>query len=181
MSRIESGTEAFALQAVALDRLVAKCLERHRARAESKGQQLRALPPAQADAAVWADEEAVGHMLENLVDNALKYTSEGGAIEVRWQPVDGHMRIEVEDTGIGIPEADLPRVFERFYRVDKARSRELGGTGLGLSIVKHLAQAMQGSVEVRSKLGRGTTFTIRLPLASERSSPVLHETYTQLA
>jgi two-component system phosphate regulon sensor histidine kinase PhoR len=111
---------------------------------------------------VWADEEAVSQILENLVDNALKYTPPGGHIRVRWWAENGLAHLEVEDTGIGIPEQDLPRVFERFYRVDKARSRELGGTGLGLSIVKHLVQAMQGSVEARSQLGKGTTFHVQL-------------------
>jgi two-component system, OmpR family, phosphate regulon sensor histidine kinase PhoR len=111
---------------------------------------------------VWADEEAVSQILENLVDNALKYTPPGGHIRVRWWAENGTAHLEVEDTGIGIPEQDLPRVFERFYRVDKARSREMGGTGLGLSIVKHLVQAMQGSVEARSQLGKGTTFHVQL-------------------
>ena len=77
------------------------------------------------------------------------------------------MCLEVSDTGIGIPASDLPRIFERFYRVDKARSREMGGTGLGLSIVKHLAQALHGSVRASSQPGRGTTFIVRLPLTAD--------------
>jgi two-component system phosphate regulon sensor histidine kinase PhoR len=113
----------------------------------------------------WADEEAVDQILENLLDNALKYTADGGRIEVRWQRQDEQVCVEVTDTGIGIPDADLPRVFERFYRVDKARSREMGGTGLGLSIVKHLAQAMHGSVSASSEVGKGTTFRVCLPTA----------------
>src|SRR5439155_27124669 len=99
------------------------------------------------------DEEAIGQLLDNLVDNALKYTPDGGRIEVRWRSEDGQVCLEVEDNGIGIPPADLPRVFERFYRVDKARSRELGATGLGLSIVKHLVQAMHGTVAAASQPG----------------------------
>jgi len=113
----------------------------------------------------WADEEAVGQMLDNLVDNALKYTPEGGRIRVRCYAEDEYVCLEVSDTGIGIPERDLPRVFERFYRVDKARSRELGGTGLGLSIVKHLAQAMHGTVRASSVYGQGSKFQVRLPRA----------------
>jgi two-component system, OmpR family, phosphate regulon sensor histidine kinase PhoR len=123
----------------------------------------RVVSPSYADLAVWADEEALCEILDNLVDNAVKYTAEGGRIAVRWHADDGHVTLEVADSGIGIPETDLPRIFERFYRVDKARSREMGGTGLGLSIVKHLVQALHGSIEAASTLGKGTTFTVRLP------------------
>jgi two-component system phosphate regulon sensor histidine kinase PhoR len=165
LARIESGAEVFQLEAVPLGPAVAACLERHRARAGAKNQRLEAAGPAGEGAAAWADEEAVGQILDNLVDNALKYTPPGGRIQVRWRADDDHVRLEVEDTGIGIPEADLPRIFERFYRVDKARSREMGGTGLGLSIVKHLVQAMGGSVRASSRVGQGTTFTVRLPRA----------------
>ncbi len=169
LARIESGEEAFELRAVPLGPVVAACLERHRARAEAKNQLLEGRPLSAngslIEATVWADEEAVGQILDNLVDNALKYTPPGGRICVRWQAEDGQVCLEIEDTGIGIPEQDLPRVFERFYRVDKARSRELGGTGLGLAIVKHLVQAVHGSVQATSRLGQGTTFSVRLPRA----------------
>jgi two-component system phosphate regulon sensor histidine kinase PhoR len=115
---------------------------------------------------VWADEEAVDQILDNLLDNALKYTPEGGRISVGWRVRHGEVDLEVADTGIGIPAPDLPRIFERFYRVDKARSREMGGTGLGLSIVKHLAQAMRGGVKATSQVGQGTTFIVSLPRAA---------------
>jgi two-component system phosphate regulon sensor histidine kinase PhoR len=164
LARIEAGTEAFDFEAVAVGPVVAACLDRHRDRAETRHQVLEAVPPPPGeDPTVWADQEAVGQILDNLVDNALKYSPPGSRVWVRWR-VDGHhVRLEVEDNGTGIPEHDLPRIFERFYRVDKARSRELGGTGLGLSIVKHLVQAMRGSVRAASRLGHGTTFTVRLP------------------
>ncbi len=168
LARIESGTEAFVMQAVALAQVVDECLERHHARAESKTQTLEAVAPAGTEGPVvaWADEEAVGQIIDNLIDNALKYTPAGGRIRVRWRAEGKQVVLEVEDTGIGIPERDLPRIFERFYRVDKARSRALGGTGLGLSIVKHLVQAMHGTVRATSELGKGTTFHVHLPRAS---------------
>lgn len=100
----------------------------------------------------------------NLIDNAIKYTPEGGQVSVRaWQDPTDDVVIEVTDNGIGIPTGELPRIFERFYRVDRSRSRELGGTGLGLSIVKHVAQTHGGSVEVESTPGKGSTFRLRLP------------------
>lgn len=170
LARIESGEEAFDFGPVPLDSVIALCLQRHRARAAAKNQLLHAVnPPPGAGTGpgecltAWADEEAIGQILDNLVDNAVKYTPPGGTIWVRWRPDGDHVCLEVEDTGIGIPEQDLPRIFERFYRVDKARSRELGGTGLGLSIVKHLVGAMRGTISATSQVNRGTRFTVRLP------------------
>ncbi|HMP59571.1 MAG TPA: ATP-binding protein, partial [Gemmatales bacterium] len=96
-----------------------------------------------------------------------------GRIPLRWRQEGEEAVVEVADTGPGIPEKDLPRVFERFYRVDKARSRELGGTGLGLAIVKNLAQALSGRVTARSAIGVGSTFRIDLPAVSARRQPVL--------
>ncbi|MGE5445004.1 MAG: two-component system histidine kinase PnpS [Ignavibacteriales bacterium] len=102
-------------------------------------------------------------MFINLIDNAAKYTPEGGAIEIGISKLDSQFIIEVSDTGIGIPKEHLPRIFERFYRVDKTRSRKLGGTGLGLSIVKHIVIMHGGKIEVQSEVGRGSRFIITLP------------------
>jgi two-component system phosphate regulon sensor histidine kinase PhoR len=112
-------------------------------------------------------------MLTNLIENAIKFNREGGTVSIRCDKSDSD-RISVEDTGEGIPAHHLDRLFERFYRVDRARSRELGGTGLGLAIVKHLARAHGGEVTVESRFGEGTQFTIELPRQIEqlgRSAP----------
>jgi len=111
---------------------------------------------------IMADEKSIAQVLLNFVDNAVKYNHQGGSVEISAQEKDDCIRVDISDTGIGIPEEDLPRVFERFYRVDKARSSELGGTGLGLSIVKHIVVAHQGEVFVKSELGKGTTFSFTL-------------------
>jgi two-component system phosphate regulon sensor histidine kinase PhoR len=167
LARIESETEAFTREELELATIIHECLDKHRTLAEGKKQRLETVPPPfdQAPAVAWGDEEAVRQMLDNLVDNAIKYTPEGGLVRVRWGREGDQAFFEIQDSGIGIADVDLPRVFERFYRVDKARSRELGGTGLGLSIVKHLAQAMQGSVRAASEMGKGSTFTVYLPAA----------------
>ncbi len=110
-----------------------------------------------------ADPSALRQILVNLIDNAIKYTLDGGRITVASEEKDGAVRIFVKDTGIGISEKDLPHVFERFYRVDKARSRQMGGTGLGLAIVKHLVQVHGGEVGVESEVGKGTRFFFSLP------------------
>jgi len=112
---------------------------------------------------VTGDKGRLEQVVVNLVDNAIKYTNDG-AVKVVAKKLDNILRVDVEDTGIGIPEKDIPRIFERFYRVDKGRSRELGGTGLGLAIVKHIIQGHNGKIWVESQLGKGTTFSFTLPL-----------------
>ena len=114
---------------------------------------------------VRGDETQLASMFTNLVDNAVKYTPPGGRVEVTGGTEGDEIIISIADTGIGIPEGKLSRIFERFYRVDKARSKATGGTGLGLSIVKHVAENHGGRVTVESAPGRGTTFTVRLPRA----------------
>jgi two-component system phosphate regulon sensor histidine kinase PhoR len=109
------------------------------------------------------DPDYIDRAITNLLDNAIKYTPEKGQIQLSAYSVDSTAVIEVSDNGIGIPAADIPRIFERFYRVDKSRSRDMGGTGLGLSIVKHIAQAHGGGVDVSSEPGKGTTFRMTLP------------------
>ncbi|MDB5307022.1 MAG: yycG [Gemmataceae bacterium] len=171
LARIESGALGLELQPVPLDKAIVDCLERHQARAEGKTLTLVEVPPhaAPADVPALADPDALRQVLDNLVDNAIKYTRNGGKITVRWDATTEQVSFEVEDTGIGIPDRDLPRIFERFYRVDKARSREVGGTGLGLAIVKHLVQAMRGTVRVASQVGKGTTFKVSFPRAGHES------------
>jgi heavy metal sensor kinase len=112
------------------------------------------------------DDELLKRMILNLLENAVKYTPEGGEISVRLARQNGNARIVVRDTGLGIPQADQPYIFDRFYRVDKARSRALGGGGLGLSIVRWIVNAHGGKVEVQSTPGKGSAFTVELPLNS---------------
>ena len=118
------------------------------------------------DVVAWADAAALEQIVTNLLDNAVKYTDAGGRIHVGVEGDERSVRVRVQDTGIGIPEADLGRIFERFYRVDKARSRALGGTGLGLAIVKHIVHSLGGEISVESALGRGTTFSFSVPRAA---------------
>jgi two-component system, OmpR family, phosphate regulon sensor histidine kinase PhoR len=118
------------------------------------------LPPAMAD------RKGLEQVFTNLLDNAIKYGGAGCRVRLRAAPEDAHLRVEIADTGPGIEPRHLPRLFERFYRVDSGRSRDMGGTGLGLSIVKHLVEAMGGSIGVESTPGRGSTFWFTLPVAS---------------
>ncbi|MGG1657934.1 two-component system histidine kinase PnpS [Brevibacillus sp. NRS-1366] len=121
------------------------------------------LPSPQPDIWLMTDRDCLQQIILNLLTNAIVYTPEGGAITIRTEKEDRIVKIQVMDTGIGIPEKDLTRIFERFYRVDKARSRDSGGTGLGLAIVKHLVDNLHGHIRVDSIEGKGTTFTVTIP------------------
>ncbi|WP_166824880.1 HAMP domain-containing sensor histidine kinase [Thalassoroseus pseudoceratinae] len=164
LGKIESGREMFDLVPVSLDDLAESVIAGVHQRADANGVRLN-LEAADRRLYVNADAEGLRTILDNLVDNALKYTPSDGDITIGWYVESNQVVILVQDTGCGIPPQDHQRIFERFYRVDKARSRELGGTGLGLSIVKHLAQVFGGSVGLSSEVGKGTTFKIRLPRA----------------
>jgi two-component system, OmpR family, phosphate regulon sensor histidine kinase PhoR len=161
LSKLEAKEFKLKRERVELDRVVPLVLSLFRERADKKGVRLTAdldevLPHVQADA------RALEHVLSNLVDNAVKYCPSGSTIRVTAAEAAGRVELVVADTGPGIAQEHLARVFERFYRVDAGRSRELGGTGLGLSIVKHMVEAMRGKVSVASVVGRGSTFTVTL-------------------
>ena len=131
---------------------------------------LTSLSPAR----VLGDRARLDQLVWNLIENALRYTLPGGQVELGLSSQGGEVVLQVSDTGVGIPEQHLPRIFERFYRVDKARSRSSGGTGLGLAIVKSIAEAHGGQVEVESAPGTGTTFTVRLPAAPDVPQDAIH-------
>jgi two-component system phosphate regulon sensor histidine kinase PhoR len=122
-------------------------------------------PGAIEDVYVVGQRFRLEHALVNLLANAIRFNRPGGEVRVEAVAVGGEVRTRVSDTGIGIPYQDLPRIFERFYCVDKARSRETGGTGLGLAIVKHVVEKMGGTVSVESRLGKGSVFTLQFPAA----------------
>jgi two-component system phosphate regulon sensor histidine kinase PhoR len=168
LSRVEQKRQKFEFDCHPVNLLLGDSIDLMRPIAEKSNIRL-AMEPGPEDAIAWCDSEAVSQILSNLLDNAIKYTHPGGTITVGASTSGDFVEIRVRDTGIGIPPEDVPRLFERFYRVDKARSRELGGTGLGLSIVKHLVAAQSGSIRVESLVNKGSTFYFTLPL--DRSVP----------
>jgi two-component system phosphate regulon sensor histidine kinase PhoR len=184
LSRIELKTQEFRFAAYDVNGLLGDIVDSVRPIAARKQIQLE-LDRAPAECEVFCDSQAIYQILSNLLDNAVKYTPEKGVITVGARPLADaadikRVEIFVRDTGAGIPPEDLPRLFERFYRVDKARSRELGGTGLGLAIVKHLVRAHGGEVRVESQLGSGSTFLFTLPVddSPERQAQELHREFT---
>ncbi|MDD5302107.1 MAG: ATP-binding protein [Elusimicrobia bacterium] len=163
LSSIESGHRQPKLAATDLRALAADVARRFAPAAAERGVTVASVPPGPATAL--ADAEQVRQVLANLIDNAIKYTESGGRVEIALETKGGEVVASVRDTGMGIPETDLARVFERFYRVDKSRSREAGGTGLGLAIVKHLVEAQGGRVWAESRQPGGSAFFFALKAA----------------
>ncbi|HEX7248535.1 MAG TPA: ATP-binding protein [Actinomycetota bacterium] len=160
LSRLETGSELE--DRVRLDALVREEVERSNDRAREGGVSLSVDAPNSVT--VTGSARDLSLLVRNLIDNAIRYTKPGGSVEVSVTHAPGTgISLVVRDTGVGIPRRELDRIFERFYRVDRARSRETGGTGLGLAIVRHVAENHGGSVEVRSELGAGSSFTVHLP------------------
>ncbi len=145
-----------------LGELVKKCQEKLRFEIEKKGHNVECFVTASVPPVI-ADKYGIERVILNILSNAIKYTPDNGTIKVYVGFVYNDAYIKVIDNGIGIPESDLTRIFERFYRVDKARSRELGGTGLGLSIAKEILDKNKGSIDIKSKVGKGTEVVIRIP------------------
>ncbi|MGA1606219.1 MAG: sensor histidine kinase [Planctomycetota bacterium] len=164
LSRLESDSPIGEMQFVDLRIAVSDCHAAHVQHAEDKGVRMGQQLPS-APVRVLAEMDSMRLLIGNLIDNAIKYTPAGGHVRIALTTEDQHALLVVEDDGIGIERKHLERIFQRFYRVDKARSRELGGTGLGLSIVKHVCIAHRGDVSVDSAPGEGTRFTVKLPLA----------------
>ncbi len=168
LSRLENHSDLPRRARVDMKATAARAVQMLLPAALKKGQTLQ-LDAATGLPEVAGDEDYLERAVANLVENAIKYTPSGGAVSVVVKSVANQITVAVRDNGIGIPPGDLPRIFERFYRVDRSRSREMGGTGLGLSIVKHIAQAHRGSVDVASTQGQGSCFTLILPVADPRA------------
>jgi len=179
LSNIESKQVSIRFAPVDLGPFIAKTMGTVQPAADEK--RIRLAWEVEEGLHIEADEDKLGQILLNLLSNAIAYTPEGGSVTVKacavspadagQAPDEERVRIEVIDTGIGIPRKDLPRIFERFYRVDKARSRSSGGTGLGLSIVKHLVELHHGSITVESEPGAGSVFTVELPVLQPWAEP----------
>ena len=163
-ARAESGKMVLQIEEIDLEEVARPIVQSFEPQAASKGVtlELQTLRPA----IVEADEHRLSQIFVNLIDNALRYTAEGGAVTTTIDVEDGYAVIRIADTGIGIPYKDIPYVFERFYVVDRSRARGFGGAGLGLSIVKEIVEAHHGDVSVDSTLGRGTQFTVRIPMVA---------------
>jgi two-component system phosphate regulon sensor histidine kinase PhoR len=162
LSRAESGAVPLEKEEVPLQNFLSRVAEFYRLPAERAG---KTLVVVASEGTLRADVRKLTLAMSNLVDNAIKYGKEGGRITVSGKIEPSWCTLEVKDDGPGIPPEDVPRIFERFYRVDKGRSRELGGTGLGLSIVKHIVESHEGTLRAESRLGTGTRFIIRIPAA----------------
>ena len=162
LSSIESKEVKMNIVAEPLNRIIHTVLALHKKSIEDKGHQVTVdIPPDLPH--VLADRQRMEQVFLNLLDNAIKFTPPGGKISIQARLEKPYVCVEVKDNGVGIPAEHLSRVFERFYRADKARSREAGGTGLGLAIVRHIVTAHQGKIEVESSSGVGSTFRIFLP------------------
>ena len=165
LSRIEAGRLELEIRPSRVEALVNGCIETTRLKAEAKGIQIHVDLNGNA-LMVRGDGAQLSEVLQNLLDNAVQYTPSGGKIEVQARSNGQGVVFTVSDTGIGIPESDLERIFERFYRVDAARSREAGGTGLGLAIARHIVEAHGGRIWVESAIGQGSRFHFSIPSAT---------------
>jgi two-component system phosphate regulon sensor histidine kinase PhoR len=164
LTQIESGGWQLHLEPVPLEALSQTVWEELEPLAQRKNIRLE-IQALDRGIAVEADPAALRLILKNLVENAIQYSPEGRRVWIGWQVLGPQVRIEVGDEGIGIPAEELPRIFDRFYRVDKSRSRAHGGTGLGLTLVRELLQAHHSTIQVRSEVGKGSVFWFELPLA----------------
>ena len=165
LARGQSGRVTLSFANIDLVKLLGEIGRNVQPAAADRGLELTLDVPAEPVRA-FVDADRIQQVFHNLLENAMRYTEPGGAIHLRLTSVPSEARMEVSDTGIGIPEEDLPYVFERFFRSDRARRAYSGGSGLGLSIVRWIVEAHKGTVEVQSRVGEGTIFTVKLPLVT---------------
>ena len=171
LSKMDADRLELEIHRVSVTQFVESCLETAQRRASEKDLRISVNVPARLPD-IAGDRRRLAEVLQNLLDNAIQYTLPGGQIMLSAENGDDEVTFTVSDTGIGIPRADQPRIFERFYRVDAARSREVGGTGLGLAIAKHLVEVHGGRIWVESEVGQGSQFHFSVPVFdSERSGP----------
>jgi len=168
LSRLQSADALENAERVSVRSILARAVDANRVAAESH--RISLVVQADRDAVVWGDESMLVTAVHNLIANAIQYSPDGTRVGIGTAHRDGAIEIAVTDQGVGIPESERERVFERFFRLDNARSRQTGGTGLGLAIVKHVVQNHGGDVRVWSQQGHGSTFTIRLPEAPEAAA-----------
>lgn len=168
ISRLESGELKLEMENFNILKLTEEIFELHDMRAKKHNIQLEFDKKYERAVKVFADRQRISELMNNLVANAIKYGKKNGKVTISFNPKGDKVLIEVRDNGIGIPENDISRIFERFYRVDKSRSREQGGTGLGLAIVKHIIEAHGQTISVKSKLNEGSVFSFTLDKAKTR-------------
>jgi len=161
LSRFDGGQMTFSFTEVNLTELIRRNIKQHRITAANGGKSVN-FEPEREDVTVTADPERISQVLTNIISNALKYSPEGSSVDIVLEETKEHYCIVIRDNGFGIPKGDLPHIFERFYRVDKARSRDMGGTGLGLSIAKEIIEAHGGKIWASSQPGKGTAMTVML-------------------
>ena len=168
LARADAGHDRLQPEELYLNDLIEECCRPAQAQARQKG--VRLVTSVNSDVPFRGDARLLRRLISNLLDNAIRYTPSGGQVEVRLETAAAEARLTIADTGIGIPAESLDEIFERFYRVDKSRSRAEGGFGLGLSIVKWITDAHRGRIEVVSKPGHGSVFTVLLPMPSTRAA-----------
>lgn len=165
LNQMESGVVKFNFEDLDLKDIILELIEQFEHKADKRGMVIRFYFDKDKSYRTMADKDKISQAIQNLIANAIKYNHQGGEIIVDLKTSKKNLRVEVKDNGKGIPPEDLNRIFERFYRVEKSRSREKGGTGLGLAIVKHILEGHKSKISVSSQVGKGSTFSFFLPLA----------------
>jgi two-component system phosphate regulon sensor histidine kinase PhoR len=171
LNQMESGVVKFNLEEIDLKEIIRETIDQLEHKASKRDVSIRFSYNEAKRFCTLADKEKISHAIQNLIANAIRYNHEGGEVVVKLKATKKNVRVAVKDNGKGIPPEDLKRIFERFYRVEKSRSREKGGTGLGLAIVKHILEGHKSKIAVSSAVGKGSIFSFALPLVESQKEP----------